>query len=84
MLANLERGVKFPNMKLKALPSKNSDHTPFVLELEVALNDQKPFRNLDAWFYHPDFKKMVNQERQALGCIPIVDKICNLRALLRR
>ena len=31
MLANLEQGMKFPNMKLKALPSKNSDHTPPVL-----------------------------------------------------
>ena len=54
------------------------------MELESPSNAPKPFCSLDAWFSHPDLTKLVNQEWQAMGRIPIVNKFHNLRALLGR
>ena len=84
MLADIEWGMKLPNMKLKAISSKISYHTLLVLELESHSNDPKPFHNLDAWFSHLDFTKLVNQEWQAMGRNLIVNKFHNLKAPLRR
>ena len=61
MLVEANWWVKFPELKLLAISSKLSDHTRLVLDLNK-INDPKPFRSLDAWFSHPNFKKMVQQE----------------------
>ena len=84
MLAETEWDVKFPNMKLKALSTRISDHTPITLELEDNRSSPKPFRCLDAWFSHPDFTKMVKQEWQTMGSISLIEKFRNLRLPLRR
>ena len=84
MLVDADWVMKFPGLKLKALPSKLSDHTPLLLEVESIENNQKLFRCLDAWFTHPGFKKAVQQEWRSLVAGSIVEKLHKLKKPLQK
>ena len=84
MLVEAEWVMKFPDMKLKALPSKLSDHSPLFLEISSQGRNPKPFRCLDAWFTHPDFKKIVQQEWRSMGAVSLIDKMKKLKGPLRK
>lgn len=54
---------QFPNLSLKALPKNSSDHNALLLSLHSEENwGPKPFRNLNTWFTHPSFKKLIDVE----------------------
>ena len=82
MLVDAEWIMKFPDLKLKALPSKLSDHVPLFLEVDRLDKNPKPFRCLDAWFTHLGFKRAVLQEWRSLGAGSIVEKLRKLKAPL--
>ena len=84
MTAETEWLLKFLDMKLKALPSKLSDHSPLFLEVSSQGRNPKPFRCLDAWFTHSDFRKTMQQEWRPMGTSSVVEKLNKLKAPLQR
>lgn len=49
----------WPNALLKGVGRTVSDHCPLVLEIVVRDWGPRPFRSIDAWFDHPEFKKFI-------------------------
>ncbi|KAL8526420.1 hypothetical protein ACS0TY_015572 [Phlomoides rotata] len=50
---------RWPNLHMKDLRRSVSDHCPLVLEVKVKVCGPKPFRSIDAWINHPEFKDFV-------------------------
>lgn len=51
--------ARWPNSNQKGLHRTLSDHVPIVLEIKVRDWGPKPFRSLNAWLLHPEFKDFV-------------------------
>lgn len=59
MLVNNTWITKWPTACLKGLPRSISDHCPIFLESKSSYWGPKPFRFINAWMTHPDFKEFV-------------------------
>ena len=77
-------GFRFPEATLTALPNSISDHTPILLSLDKQVRESRPFRNLDTWFSHPGFLKMVKEQWKKLGNMPPTKKLKALHQPIRK
>ena len=76
--------TRFPNMILSGLCRSFSDHNALFLRLDEYINwGPKPFRCQDAWFLHPQFKKLVVEEWHNIPDAPLHSKFKLMKAPLR-
>ncbi|KAL8476717.1 hypothetical protein ACS0TY_029134 [Phlomoides rotata] len=61
ILINSEWLVCWPSLHLRGLRRSLSDHCPIVLVNKPKDWGPKPFRCLNAWFSHPDFRNFVKE-----------------------
>lgn len=59
MLVNDWWIADWPNSSLKGLRRSISDHCPLLLDSVVRDWGPRPFRSINAWFSHPDFKNFI-------------------------
>lgn len=58
----------FPSIILKRIDNAISDHVALVVHLTTPHGwGPKPFRSLNTWFTHPNFKKFVSEEWRNLS-----------------
>ena len=74
----------FQNVRLSGINCSLSDHVPLLVQSEEASWGPKPFRNIDAWFSHPGFIKMVEEEWRRYGNLGMLDKLKNLKIPLKK
>ena len=61
-----------------------SDHIPLLLEEGEVNWGPEPFRNLDAWFTHPSFVKLIEDEWKNLGSMDVLSKFNRLKLPIRK
>ncbi|KAL8507619.1 hypothetical protein ACS0TY_018234 [Phlomoides rotata] len=54
--------TKWPSSHQKGLRRTVSDHCPIILGVKVRDWGPKPFRCINAWFSHPNFKQFVSNK----------------------
>ena len=72
------------SLKVSAINCSLSNHIPLLLETEEVNWGPKPFWNLDTWFSHPCFLKVVEDEWRSYGNTNMLEKLKKLRTPLRR
>ena len=72
------------SLKLSSLKCSLSDHIPLLLESVEVNWGPKPFQNLDAWFTHPNFIKLVEDEWKNLGSMDVLSKLNRLKLPIRK
>lgn len=60
-MVNNEWLTKWPDTVQRSLPRSISDHCPLILETKVIDWGPKPFRFINAWTSHSDFKETISQ-----------------------
>lgn len=58
--------MSWPNIIQKGFPRSLSDHCPITFSETHSDWGPKPFRTLDCWFNHPDFKSFVESQWSTL------------------
>ncbi|XP_050238129.1 uncharacterized protein LOC126687615 [Mercurialis annua] len=77
---------EWPNCYLSALPRNFSDHVPLRLRSQVVIDwGPKPFKSINAWWEHKDFKSFVSESWLSISDqLNFVDKLRSLRALIKQ
>ncbi|KAL8511127.1 hypothetical protein ACS0TY_017812 [Phlomoides rotata] len=88
VLVNHNWMTKCPSSYQKGLRWTVSDHCPIILEVKVRDWGLKPFKCLNAWFSHPNFKefvsnKWVNYIVDGWGSFIVKEKLKLLKADLK-
>ncbi|XP_057755992.1 uncharacterized protein LOC130975184 [Arachis stenosperma] len=84
VLVSLEWVEEFPEIRLRGGPRGLSDYCPMIVEDTSLRWGPRPFRNLDSWFTHEGFLRMVKEEWRGLGNIQFTEKLKALTAPLGR
>ncbi|KAL8510781.1 hypothetical protein ACS0TY_017557 [Phlomoides rotata] len=62
MLVNTECLKQWPNQTLKGLRRSISDHVPLVLQSGIKDWGPRPFRFINSWLEHPQFKEFFQEK----------------------
>nr|XP_025678990.1 uncharacterized protein LOC112778943 [Arachis hypogaea] len=84
ILVSLEWLEEFLDTRMKGGPRGLSDHCLLILEDTRVSMGPRPFRNLDSWFTHGEFLRMVKDEWRNLGDSQFTNKLKALSVPLRR